>query len=88
MEFSTQWNTHLINYSVSEFVAAARRAHDLGFQTIWLNDNVRYRNIFTVLTAIAAQVPIKVGPLPSCPTFTTPLPWHAQSPHFRMFPGA
>ena len=73
MEFSTQWNTHLINYSVSEFVAAARRAHDLGFQTIWLNDNVRYRNIFTVLTAIAAQVPIKVGTATIVPYFHNPI---------------
>jgi alkanesulfonate monooxygenase SsuD/methylene tetrahydromethanopterin reductase-like flavin-dependent oxidoreductase (luciferase family) len=73
MEFSTQWNTHLIGYSVSEFVSVARRAHDLGFQTIWLNDNVRYRNIFTVLTAIAAQVPIKVGTATIVPYFHNPI---------------
>jgi alkanesulfonate monooxygenase SsuD/methylene tetrahydromethanopterin reductase-like flavin-dependent oxidoreductase (luciferase family) len=73
MEFSTQWNTHLINYSVSEFVSAARTAHELGFQTIWLNDNVRYRNIFTVLTAIAAQVPIKVGTATIVPYFHNPI---------------
>ncbi len=73
MEFSTQWNTHLIGYSVSEFVSVARRAHDLGFQVIWLNDNVRYRNIFTVLTAIAAQVPIKVGTATIVPYFHNPI---------------
>lgn len=73
MEFSTQWNTHLIGYSVSEFVSVARRAHELGFQTIWLNDNVRYRNIFTVLTAIAAQVPIKVGTATIVPYFHNPI---------------
>jgi len=73
MEFSTQWNTHLIGYSVSEFVSVARRAHDLGYQTIWLNDNVRYRNIFTVLTAIAAQVPIKVGTATIVPYFHNPI---------------
>jgi alkanesulfonate monooxygenase SsuD/methylene tetrahydromethanopterin reductase-like flavin-dependent oxidoreductase (luciferase family) len=73
MEFSTQWNTHLIGYSVPEFVAAARRAHDLGFETVWLNDNVRYRNIFTVLTAIAAQIPIKVGTATIVPYFHNPI---------------
>jgi alkanesulfonate monooxygenase SsuD/methylene tetrahydromethanopterin reductase-like flavin-dependent oxidoreductase (luciferase family) len=73
MEFSTQWNTHLIGYTVPEFVAAARRAHDLGFETIWLNDNVRYRNIFTVLTAIAAQVPIKVATATIVPYFHNPI---------------
>ena len=54
-------------------VSVARRAHDLGFQTIWLNDNVRYRNIFTVLTAIAAQVPIKVGTATIVPYFHNPI---------------
>lgn len=73
MEFSTQWNTHLIGYSVSEFVSVARDAHELGFQTIWLNDNVRYRNIFVVLSAIAAQVPIKVGTATIVPYFHNPI---------------
>ncbi len=73
MEYSTQWNTHLVGYSVPEFVSVARRVRELGFEAIWLNDNVRYRNIFTVLTAIAAQVPIKVGTATIVPYFHNPI---------------
>ena len=61
MEISTKFDTHLTKYSVRDFVALAQRAYDQGFQTLWLNDNVRYRNIFVVLPAVAAQVPITLG---------------------------
>lgn len=61
MEISTKFDTHLTKYSVRDFVALAQRAYDHGFDTLWLNDNVRYRNIFVVLPAVAAQVPITLG---------------------------
>jgi alkanesulfonate monooxygenase SsuD/methylene tetrahydromethanopterin reductase-like flavin-dependent oxidoreductase (luciferase family) len=61
MEISTKFDTHLTKYTVRDFVVLAQRAYDRGFDALWLNDNVRYRNIFVVLPAIAAQVPITLG---------------------------
>ncbi|MBI2359809.1 MAG: LLM class flavin-dependent oxidoreductase [Deltaproteobacteria bacterium] len=61
MEISTKFDTHLTKYTVRDFIALAQRACDHGFGTLWLNDNVRYRNIFVVLPAVAAHVPITLG---------------------------
>lgn len=73
MEFGTQFNTHITNYTVPDFVTMTRRAYDRGLQTMWLNDNARYRNVFIVLSAIAAQVPIKLGTATLVPYFHQPL---------------
>ena len=73
MEFGTQFNTHITDYSVSDFVAMSRRAYDCGFETMWLNDNARYRNVFIVLSAVAAEVPIKLGTATIVPYFHQPL---------------
>ena len=73
MEFGTQFNTHITNYSVSDFVTMSKRAYDCGFQTMWLNDNARYRNVFIVLSAVAAKVPIKLGTATIVPYFHQPL---------------
>ncbi len=73
MEISMQWNTHLVDYRVSEFVSMARRAFDHGFQAIWLNENARYRDTFVVLSSIATQVPIRLGTATLVPYFHNPV---------------
>src|SRR3989338_3009587 len=60
-------------YSVPEVVRFAELAYREGFHQVWTNDNLRYRNVFVVLTAIAAQVPIKVGTAVLVPYFRNPV---------------
>ena len=44
-ELGLQFVTHLANqYTVPDLVRLARLAADNGFQQIWVNDNIRYRN--------------------------------------------
>ena len=74
MEFGLQFVTHLANhYSVGDLVRLAGLAHEKGFAQIWVNDNVRYRGQLVVLTAIAAEVPIRVGTAILVPYFHQPL---------------
>jgi alkanesulfonate monooxygenase SsuD/methylene tetrahydromethanopterin reductase-like flavin-dependent oxidoreductase (luciferase family) len=73
-EFGLQFVTHLANqYTVPDLVRLARLAADKGFQQIWVNDNIRYRNQLVVLTAIASQVPIRLGTAIMVPYFHNPL---------------
>jgi alkanesulfonate monooxygenase SsuD/methylene tetrahydromethanopterin reductase-like flavin-dependent oxidoreductase (luciferase family) len=46
---------------------------DRGFQQIWVNDNIRYRSQLVVLTAIASQVPVRLGTAIMVPYFHNPL---------------
>jgi alkanesulfonate monooxygenase SsuD/methylene tetrahydromethanopterin reductase-like flavin-dependent oxidoreductase (luciferase family) len=73
MEFGTQFNTHITKNSVTDFVEMSKRAYHHGFQTMWLNDNARYRNIFIVLSAVATQVPIRLGTATLVPYFHQPM---------------
>ena len=44
-EFGLQFVTHLATrYTLPDLVRLARLAADRGFQQIWVNDNIRYRN--------------------------------------------
>ena len=73
-EIGLQFVTHLANqYSVPDLVRLARLAADRGFHQIWVNDNIRYRNQFVVLTAIASHVPIRLGTAIMVPYFHNPL---------------
>ena len=60
-------------YTVPEWVRLARLAHAEGFKQVWVNDNLCQRNIFVVLTAMAAQVPIKLGTSIVVPYFRNPV---------------
>ena len=60
-------------YAVPELVRLAQLAHAEGFKQVWVNDNLGQRNIFVVLTAIAAQVPIKLGTSIIVPYFRNPV---------------
>lgn len=73
-ELGLQFTIHIANqYTVPELVRLARLGHDKGFQQIWVNDNLTQRNIFVVLAAMAAQVPIKLGTAILVPYFRNPV---------------
>jgi alkanesulfonate monooxygenase SsuD/methylene tetrahydromethanopterin reductase-like flavin-dependent oxidoreductase (luciferase family) len=73
-ELGLQFVTHLANqYTVPDLVRLARIAADRGFQQIWVNDNIRYRSQLVVLTAIASQVPVRLGSAIMVPYFHNPL---------------
>ncbi len=72
-ELGLQFVTHLANqYTVPDLVRLARLAADKGFQQIWVNDNIRYRSQLVVLTAIASQVPVRLGSAIMVPYFHNP----------------
>ena len=73
-ELGLQFVTHLANhYRVPTLVRLAQLAADRGFEQIWVNDNIRYRSQLVVLTAIASQVPIRLGTAIMVPYFHNPL---------------
>lgn len=73
-ELGLQFVTHLANhYTVPDLVRLAQLAADKGFQQIWVNDNIRYRNQLVVLTAIASHVSIRLGTAVMVPYFHNPL---------------
>ena len=73
-ELGLQFVTHLANqYTVPDLVRLARLGANNGFQQIWVNDNIRYRSQLVVLTAIASQVPVRLGTAIMVPYFHNPL---------------
>ncbi|HET7004246.1 MAG TPA: LLM class flavin-dependent oxidoreductase, partial [Candidatus Binatia bacterium] len=73
-ELGLQFVTHLANhYGVRDLVRLAQLAVDCGFEQIWVNDNIRYRNQMVVLTAIASQVAVRLGTAIMVPYFHNPL---------------
>jgi len=60
-------------YTVPELIRLAQLAHSEGFNQIWVNDNLCQRNIFVVLAAMAARVPIKLGTSILVPYFRNPV---------------
>jgi len=73
-EVGLQFTTHLANrYSIPQWVELAEFAHRNRFSQLWINDNLGHRNIFVILTAIAAKVPIKLGTAILVPYFRNPI---------------
>jgi 5,10-methylenetetrahydromethanopterin reductase len=73
-EIGLQFTLHIASdYRTPEVVRLARQAHDQGFDQVWVNDNLRYRQQYVVLTAIAAQVPIRLGTAVTVPYFRNPV---------------
>ncbi len=69
-----QFTVHMASqYAAPRIVDLARRAHDRGFSQIWVNDNLRYRQQYVLLAAIAAQVPIQVATGITVPYFRNPV---------------
>jgi 5,10-methylenetetrahydromethanopterin reductase len=72
--YGLQFTVHMASeYRAPEIVALARQAHEHGFSQIWVNDNLRYRQQYVLLAAIAAQVPIQVGTGITVPYFRNPV---------------
>ena len=73
-EIGLQFTTHLAkNYSVPQWVELAEFARKHNFSQLWINDNLGHRNIFVILTSIAAKVPIKLGTAIFVPYFRNPV---------------
>ena len=73
-ELGLQFTIHIANqYKVPQIVELAEFSSEENFSQIWVNDNLGYRNIFVVLTAIAAQVPIKIGTAITVPYYRNPI---------------
>ena len=60
-------------YKLPELVRLAQLAHGRGFEQIWVNDNLGQRNVFVVLSAIAAGAPVKIGTSIIVPYFRNPV---------------
>src|SRR5438067_10736151 len=73
-QYGLQFTLHIASgYRAPEVVEHARLAHERGFSQIWINDNLRYRQQYVVLTAIAIQVPIALGTAITVPYFRNPV---------------
>lgn len=73
-EIGLQFTTHIANhYTVPEWVQMAKLAHQHCFDQVWVNDNLGHRNVFVILSAIASQVPIKLGTAILVPYFRNPV---------------
>jgi 5,10-methylenetetrahydromethanopterin reductase len=73
-EVGLQFTTHIANhYTVPQWIQLAELAHKHSFDQLWVNDNLGYRNVFVILTAIASRVPIKLGTAILVPYFRNPV---------------
>jgi 5,10-methylenetetrahydromethanopterin reductase len=60
-------------YSTKELTELAELGASRGFKQVWLSDVLRYRQVFSVATAIAARAPLKVGTAIMVPYFRNPI---------------
>jgi len=58
---------------VPQWIELAELARRNNFDQVWVNDNLGYRNVFVILTAIASRVPIKLGTAILVPYFRNPV---------------
>ena len=73
-EFGVQFTLHIADhYTTPEIGELGRVAYENGFDQVWVNDNLGYRNIFVVLSAIAASAPIKIGTAIMVPYLRNPI---------------
>lgn len=69
-----QFTTHIANhYTVPQWIELAELAHKNNFDQVWVNDNLGYRNVFVILTAIGSRVPITLGTAILVPCFRNPV---------------
>jgi len=74
-EFGIQFHlpTSARRHAAPDLVRVAALAHEAGFQQIWATDNLCVRNLFVVLSAVAARVPIRLGAAVLVPYFRNPV---------------
>jgi len=61
------------NITLPGFIDFGRTAHAGGVSQLWATDNLRSRNQFVVLTALAAHVPLKLGTAITVQYFRNPV---------------
>jgi|GEM_PF-6603605 alkanesulfonate monooxygenase SsuD/methylene tetrahydromethanopterin reductase-like flavin-dependent oxidoreductase (luciferase family) len=62
-----------LTMSAARIVELAQHAAGHGFQTVWVNDNFKARHTFSVLSAMAARVPIGLATLVTHPYARNPM---------------
>ncbi len=73
-EVALQFTAHIANhYTVPQWIEIASLARRHKFSQLWVNDNLGHRNIFVILAAIAAHVPVKLGTAILVPYFRNPI---------------
>lgn len=73
-EVALQFTAHIAHrYTVPEWIEIASLAEQRGFSQLWVNDNLGHRNVFVILAAIAARVPVKLGTAILVPYFRNPI---------------
>lgn len=73
-DVGVQFTIHIADqYAVPELVDLADRADHHGIDQVWVNDNLGYRNVFVVLSAIAAGTDIDVGTAIAVPYYRNPV---------------
>ncbi|HZW58413.1 MAG TPA: LLM class flavin-dependent oxidoreductase [Nitrososphaerales archaeon] len=73
-EVGVQLASHLANqHSTAELVRLAQLAHKRGIDRIWIDDNLRFRNVFVLLAAVASVVPANLGTAIIVPYFRNPI---------------
>lgn len=76
MKFEIGIQIHLPTFrhlTLRELIDVARDAHAGGVSQIWVTDNLRSRNQFVILTALAAHVPVKLGTAITVQYFRNPV---------------
>lgn len=69
-----QFTAHIANYyAVPQWIEIAALAARHGFSQLWVNANLGHRNVFVILTAVAARVPLKLGTAIRVPCFRNPI---------------
>lgn len=59
--------------SLPDIVKLGKVAHSGGISQIWVTDNLRSRNLYVVLTALAGNVPVKLGSAVTVQYFRNPV---------------
>jgi 5,10-methylenetetrahydromethanopterin reductase len=75
-EFEIGIQLHLPTFrdvTLPQFIDFGRAAHVGGVSQLWITDNLRSRNQFVVLTALATSVPLKLGTAVTVQYFRNPV---------------
>ena len=75
-EFEIGIQLHLPTFgkaSLTDIVRLGRIAHAGGISQVWVTDNLRSRNPYVVLTALAGSVPLKLGTAVTVQYFRSPV---------------
>ena len=60
-------------YSTLELVHLAQAAHEQGIDRVWIDDNLCFRNVSVLLSAITSKVPVGLGTAIIVPYFRNPI---------------